>query len=160
MAKMKKCCGGGKIKPSSSNVSRRLSSGGVMKKARAGTTTSITTKAPMKKSAPGSTGVYFSEKSRQKAESKAKTAFQSSTSPKVSYDLPAYKVPGFSTKGGKVVVDTPGLAAGAKRFPVEYTSNRTGKTSYYTTNRAGAKAAVKQSQQKNKNGGKIIKKRK
>lgn len=116
--------------------------------------------APGAKMAPGSP-FTFSPKVDKKRNADAKSAYESSTAPKVEYKVPTFpqrKAPGAyrtGTTGGQTVsVDTVGMAAGKKRFPTKVT-NRDGKTAYYPINRSSAKTAVKFSQ---KNGGKTMKK--
>lgn len=94
--------------------------------------------------APGMSGLSFSEKTLRKKIGNAKSSYESSTNPKVEYTTPLNQT---------VSADTSGMAAGKKSFPVKVTSK--GKDNYYPISRAAAKRAVKYSQ---KDGGKTVKK--
>jgi hypothetical protein len=142
MATIKKACKGVSY-PKASSVSSRLKKGGSVKKAQTGIQ-----KRKIGAGTPATPISFAGKKKREAISQRAKSAFEASKNPKVGYDIPARSVPGYSTKGASVDVDTTGLAAGAKRFPVRVKSNKTGKEQYGETTRAGAKRTVKISKQK------------
>lgn len=91
-----------------------------------------------------------------------KSAYESSTAPKVEYQVPTNSrrndSGGYRTSGGQTVsVDTVGLAAGNRRFPTKVT-RKDGTVSYYPINRSKAKTAVKISQDKKAKNGMTTKK--
>ena len=184
MATIKKACKGG-LYPKSSSVSKRLKSGGSlgMKSVKAGIdknpgvtradiiaagTKQAKKGMKIKKaqngdsgkktvwgSAPVMKGLDFSKKSAEKRVATAKSNYESSTNPKVEYNIAKRKTPGGIVGGQSVSVDTTGMAAGQRTFPAKVTT-RSGKDMYYPINRPSAKRAVRMSQQRK--GGKTMKK--
>lgn len=93
-------------------------------------------------------GLQITKKAQKRKDDEAKSKYESSSNPKVEYNTRLMKDPEYGTFGGsKISVDTTGLAAGEKRFPVKRV-DRYGKDIYFQTNRPGAKRSVKITQQK------------
>jgi len=103
---------------------------------------------------PSPSGLTFGKKAGAKKTAKAKSEYESSSNPKVEYNIGKQRIPGGIRGGQNVSMDTTGMAAGKKRFPVKV-KMRSGKDVYYETNRSQAKGAVRVSKQKM--GGKIFK---
>jgi hypothetical protein len=184
MATIKKACKGVSY-PKPSNVSRKLKSGGSlgMKSVKAGydknpgvtradiivagkgkakkgmkikkAQNGVTSKKTVGIGYPTPSSMPLSKKVADRKQAEAKSQYEASTNPKVEYNTRLQKTPGGLTGGQSVSMDTTGLAAGAKRFPVK-TTMRSGKDVYYKTNRGNAKRAVKAVS--NKMGGKTKKK--
>jgi hypothetical protein len=102
---------------------------------------------------PLPSGASFSRKKlRQKSED-AKTKYNTSNSPKVEYNTPGSRSPLGNIPSRRVSIDTPGLAAGAKNFPVKISGDKGDK--YYQTSRQQVKKVLKNQ----KMGGKTAKKK-
>ena len=126
-----------------------MKKGGKVKKAQNGVKTTYA-------HPPLSSGLTIGKKAGERKTAAAKSKYEASSNPKVEYNVAKQKSPGGPIGGQKVSVDTTGLAAGEKRFPVKMTT-RKGKDVYYETNRPQAKSAVRVSQQRK--GGKTSKKK-
>lgn len=96
---------------------------------------------------PSPSGLTFGKKAGARKTAKAKGEYESSSNPKVEYNVVKRKTPGGTIGGQNVSMDTTGMAAGKKRFPVKV-KMRSGKDVYYETNRSQAKGAVRVSKQK------------
>jgi len=106
----------------------------------------------LKTANPGSgariAGLHITKKAQKRKGDEAKSKYESSSNPKVEYNTRLIKENMGEVYGGsKISVDTTGLAAGEKRFPVKRV-DRYGKDHYFQTDRPGAKRSVKITQQK------------
>jgi hypothetical protein len=94
-----------------------------------------------------SAGLQITKKAQKRKADESKSKYEASPNPKVEYKTRLMKTPEGTFGGSKFSVDTTGLAAGKRRFPVKRTT-RSGKDVYYETNRPGAKRSVRASQMK------------
>jgi len=110
----------------------REKKGGKIKKAQNGI------KKAMDKPLPS--GASFSHKKLRQQSEDAKTKYNASTSPKVEYNTPGSISPLGNIPSRRVSIDTPGLAAGARNFPVKISGEKGDK--YYQTSRQQVKKVL------------------